>query len=184
MARGGGNNMSYGDGCEKCSCTKFYSSDPGLYDHHTWPGGWIERPSRKCMCGHKSAVHTIYKPPPAGHGAIATYFVGAELRFSATTGHASEAEAVEGLLSYCAVDMGGSNPVVRVRGYRRHLAIAQSADGRKLGWASEYVRSTAETLAAKNCGDRKRPFVFSVNAAAQGDADQHTHHSGEPYCRK
>jgi DnaJ domain len=170
--------MSFGEACEKCSCTKFFSSDPGLYDHHNWPPGWIARPSRKCVCGHKADLHTVYRPPPATSGALATYVDETGWRFAGIWAKTSNEEAEGDLRIYCIVELGVSDPVIRISGRNTYLAIAKASDGR-LGWASDYVRATAERQAAKNCGDRKIPWVYSIYTR---DGDEHNHLSGDSYC--
>jgi hypothetical protein len=172
--------MSLGEGCEKCGCTKFLTSDPGLYDYHSPSPRWFVKPSRKCMCGHKVGLHTVYKPPPAISGALATYADETGWRFAGTWAKASNEEAEGDLRTYCIVELGVSDPVIRISGRNTYLAIAKASDGR-CGWASDYIRATAERQAAKNCGDRKLPWVYSISTR---DGDEHNHFSGEPYCRK
>jgi hypothetical protein len=169
--------------CEKCRCTGYLARQDGLWTDgspSTSPG-WITAPSRKCQwCGHKEKVHTVYRPPPAIYGAIATYVNETGLNFAALHARDSQAEVEEELLRCCTVDRGGWDAAVRIQDSGKYLAIARSSDGERLGWASDYIRVTAERLAAKNCGDRKNPWVFSIHAK---DGDAHNHYSGEPYCK-
>jgi hypothetical protein len=63
-------------GCEKCRCTGYLARLDGTWTDggpSTSPGWMGTGPSRKCQwCGHKEKVHTVYIPPPATDGAIAT----------------------------------------------------------------------------------------------------------------
>jgi hypothetical protein len=170
-------------GCEKCDCNGYLSREDGIYDagSPSMAPGWAILPSHKCQwCGHKEKVHTVYIPPPAIYGAVATYFIGADLQVASTVAATSQEEAEARLHRYCTETMEGSDPIIRIQGSGKYLALARSADGKRLGWASDYMRGAAERLAAKNCGDRKHSWVYSIHAK---DGDRHTHPSGEPYCK-
>jgi hypothetical protein len=160
--------------CAKCSCPRFIpgGSKFSLIQGEMYYGG------SKCECGHKDNVHTVYKPPPAVYGALGTYSDETGWRFASIIGQTSQAEAEEKLIRYCIADLGASDPVVRISGRSVVLAIAK-ADNGKVGWDSHYMRATAERLAAKNCGDRKRPWVYSIHTQS---GDPHNHLSGEPHC--
>ena len=174
--------MDYG--CAKCYCRKFAPSSPGKFDDRSGRSpDWLVKPSRKCLCGHKDNEHTVTKEPVGEYGAIATFFSQGSLRVVPIIGKRSREEAESVALRTCVQacsNTGGSNPKIRMWGFKSFLAIAQGDDD-KVGWCSApYKRAEAERDAVKACRKRNPPLAFSIHSAWGGE---HLH-IGEPYCRK
>lgn len=174
--------MSSSGACEKCNCPHFFSSDTGLFDHHStnMAPGWIAKPGRKCRCGHKIDMHTAIRF--GAWGAVATYFLDGQVFDIYSYCKDSQAEAEEDALGGCLQvcrNLGGTEPALRISGNETLLAVAQANDGR-IGWSNGETYAVAECRAVEYCGD---PNPWKVECRPTGEGDWHDHYFGAPYCR-
>lgn len=112
----------------------------------------------------------------AGLGAIATYTIASQLYYIATCDQLDMEEMEKDLLRHCTVDLGASDAVVRVVGFRNFIAVAQNLDTGEFGSGSEDTREEAENVAVSIAGDSRSSWIFSSHSESLND---HGHFIGE-----